>query len=184
MRGSGARACRSRRALRAARGARRGTSGSRRRTRRAGSSRRGAGRAGRRCRPTASGSRLADPRHVIRIVPGSTGRSPSSYGVERHAPAHLHRAVEAQQLVGQVRVERRVRLQELELRAVAEQRERAVADQVHRRLVAGDVEQHDLLHELFGAQPVAFVLGGDQRGEEVVGRDAHASTRWSRSRRR
>ena len=32
----------------------------------------------------------------------------------------------------------------------------------------GDVEQHHLLDELFGAQPVTFVLGGDQRAEEVV----------------
>ena len=51
---------------------------------------------------------------------------------------------------------------------MAQQRERAVADEVHGRLVAGDVEQDHLLDELVLGEPVAFVLGRDQRGEQVV----------------
>ena len=54
--------------------------------------------------------------------------------------------------------------------AVAQQRERAVADEVDRRLVAGDVEQHHLLDELVVAEAVAFVFGGDERAEQVVAR--------------
>ena len=54
--------------------------------------------------------------------------------------------------------------------AVTEQRERAVADEIDRRLVAGDVEQHHLLDELVGGEAVAFVLGRDERAEQVVAR--------------
>ena len=52
----------------------------------------------------------------------------------------------------------------------------AVADGVDRRLVAG-VEQEDAGgDQLVGVEPVAFGLGGDQRGDEVVGRVGGAAS--------
>ena len=36
--------------------------------------------------------------------------------------------------------------------------------------MAGDVEQDHLVEQLVGGEPVAVVLGGDERGEQVVGR--------------
>ena len=35
--------------------------------------------------------------------------------------------------------------------------------------MAGDEQQHDLVDELVGGEPLAVVLGVDQRGEQVVG---------------
>ena len=62
--------------------------------------------------------------------------------VGRGDPAReLHRRVVAQQLVDRVGVEARVVAPPFELRAVAQQRERAVADEVDGRLVPGDVQQ-------------------------------------------
>ncbi len=54
-------------------------------------------------------------------------------------------------------------------RAIAQQRERAVADEVDGGLVAGDEEQHHLVDELVGGEPLAVVFGIDERGEQVVG---------------
>ncbi len=88
------------------------------------------------------------------------------------AARHLHGAVVAQQLVHGVGVERRVGDEPLELVAVAQQGERAVADEVHGRLVAGQVQQHDLVAQLDGGQAVAVLLGGDHAAEQVVGRVA------------
>ena len=45
---------------------------------------------------------------------------------------------------------------------------RAVADQVHRRLVAGDEEQQHHRHELVVGEPFALLLGRDERGQQVV----------------
>ena len=65
--------------------------------------------------------------------------------------------------------------------AGGEDRRDAVADRVHRRLVAGVEQQHAGGDELVGVEPVAGGLGGDQLGDQVVGRAAapRAST-WSR----
>ena len=87
-------------------GARRGTSGRRRRTTCAGSRARVAGRAGRRS-PQWAGSWFAEPRHVITRAPASIGGRRSRVG-QGDAARHLHRAVVAQQLVGDRRVDRRV----------------------------------------------------------------------------
>ena len=51
---------------------------------------------------------------------------------------------------------------------MAQQGERAVADQVDGRLVAGHVEQHDERQELLDAQPVARLLGHEERRQHVV----------------
>ena len=59
------------------------------------------------------------------------------------------------------------RAQQLELIGVAQQREQAVADEVHRRLVAGDEQQDDRRQQLVGAEAVARLLGRDQRADEV-----------------
>ena len=64
------------------------------------------------------------------------------------APRDLDRAVVAQQLVDRVGVERGVGHEALELVAVAEQGERAVADEVDGRLVPGQVQQDDLVAQL------------------------------------
>ena len=44
-----------------------------------------------------------------------------------------------------------------------EQVDNAVADEVQRRLVAGDVQQDHLRHDLFVVEHVAGVLGFDER---------------------
>ena len=36
--------------------------------------------------------------------------------------------------------------------------------------MTGDVEEQHLLHELVETQTITFVFGGDQRGEQIVGR--------------
>ena len=56
----------------------------------------------------------------------------------------------------------------LQLVGMAQQGERAVADQVDGRLVAGHVEQHDERQELLDAQPVARLLGHEERRQHVV----------------
>ena len=60
---------------------------------------------------------------------------------EQHAARELHRAVEAQEFVGGVRVEAGIVAQSFELRPMVEERECAVADEVDRGLVAGDEQQ-------------------------------------------
>ena len=52
---------------------------------------------------------------------------------------------------------------------MAQERVRAVADEVDGRLVTGDVEQDHLVEQLVGREPVAAVLGGDERRQQVVG---------------
>ncbi len=96
---------------------------------------------------------------------------------ERHigedgATRELHRAVVAQQLVGDVRVEAGLAHEAIPLVAIAQQRVRTVPDQVDRRLVAGDEQQADLCEQLLVRQHVAGVLGRDEGGEEIVGRFA------------
>src|SRR5581483_12128782 len=51
---------------------------------------------------------------------------------------------------------------------VAQQGERAVADQIRGGLVAGDEQQEDRRDELVMAQRLTRLLGGDQRREQVV----------------
>ena len=93
----------------------------------------------------AAGSRLAEPRHGEHEHARLDGLVADVEVGRRDPPRELHRRVVAQQLVDRVGVERRVVAPPFELRAVAEQRERAVADEVHGGLVAGDVEQDHLV---------------------------------------
>ena len=91
---------------------------------------------------------------------------------DRDPARELHRAVEAEELVDRGVVETGIGAQPLELVAVAEQRQGAVADEVHRRLVAGDVEEHHLVDQLLLVERVAVLLGGDEPREQIVGRCA------------
>jgi len=50
---------------------------------------------------------------------------------------------------------------------VLQQREQAVADQVHGGLVARDEEQDAGGEELALGEPVALLLGRDERGQQV-----------------
>ena len=74
---------------------------------------------------------------------------------DRDAARELHRAVEAEQLVDRGVVEPGIGAQPLELVGMAEQRQCAVADQVHRGLVAGDVQEHHLVHQLLLVEHVS-----------------------------
>ena len=56
----------------------------------------------------------------------------------------------------------------IELIGVAQQCEHAVADQVHRGLVARDVQQDDEREQLLGREPVAFLLGDDEPRQHVA----------------
>ena len=82
--------------------------------------------------------------------------------LHRHAHGVLHRAVEAQQLVDRGIVERRIVAPAEQLVRVAQQRQRAVADQVDGRLVPCDVQQDDERDQLGRAERVAFVLHGQE----------------------
>ena len=119
--------------------------------------------------PQWAGSRLAEPSTTKTNVP-ARDRAAVDVDIDGgDAARELHRRVVAQQLVDRGGRDRRVVLPPFELRAVAEQRERAVADEVDGGLVTGDEQQHDLVDELVGGEPLALVLGVDERGEQVVG---------------
>ena len=66
----------------------------------------------------------------------------------RDAPGHLHRGVEPQALLDRVGDEGRVVAEPGELVGVAQQLQRAVADEVDRGLVAGDEQQAQLVEQL------------------------------------
>ena len=88
--------------------------------------------------------------------------------LQRDAACELHRRVIAQYLLDCALGQRRVVPQLGELIGVAQQRQRAVADQVHRRLVTGNQQQDARRQQLLLAQLVPFVFGGDQRADQVV----------------
>ncbi len=88
--------------------------------------------------------------------------------LQRHAARELHGRVIAQQLLDGAAGEERVGAQQLELLEVAQQGERAVADQVHGRFVPGDEEQDAGREQLGLAQLVAGFLRRDERAEQVV----------------
>src|SRR5688500_11180554 len=48
-----------------------------------------------------------------------------------------------------------------------QQRENGVADQVHRRLVAGDEQQDAHGEDLALGEPVALLFGGDEAAEQI-----------------
>ena len=87
---------------------------------------------------------------------------------EGDATRELHRAVVAQQLLHRVGDQVRFGVQRGELIGVAQQREGAVPDEVHRRLVSREVEEHHLVLQLGGGEPVTFLLGRDERAEQVI----------------
>ena len=88
--------------------------------------------------------------------------------LQRHADGLLHRPVVAQQFVDRLRVDARVGRPPAQLVGVTQERERAVADEVHGGLVAGDVQQQHERHQLGGAQPVSGFLHLQQRRQQVV----------------
>jgi hypothetical protein len=88
--------------------------------------------------------------------------------VQRDALCQLHRAVEAEQLLDRLPVQGRVVAEALELIAVLEQCEGPVADEVHGRLVSRDEQEQRRAEQLLLAQAVAALLGGDERGQQVV----------------
>ena len=61
-------------------------------------------------------------------------------------------------------------LEQVQLVAVAQEREHAVADEVLRRLVSGDEDQDAQAEQLLLRQLLVVLLGGDERGQEVVAR--------------
>ena len=105
-------------------------------------------------------ARLGDDRLAVRA--GEHDR------LHRHAHGVLNGPVEAQQLVDRGAVERRVVAPPDQFVRVAQQCQRAVADQVDGRLVAGDVQQDDERDQLGRAERVALVLDGEQPRQQVV----------------
>ena len=97
------------------------------------------------------------------------GWPPSSTSSRSDASRELDRAVVAEELLDRVADQVGVVAQRGQLVGVAEQGQGAVADQVHGRLVAGQVEEDDLVAQLGWGEAVAFLLGGDERAEKVVG---------------
>src|SRR4029450_6167835 len=80
----------------------------------------------------------------------------------------LHRRVPAQRLFDQVRQQRAVGAYARELGGVTKQRVGRVADQVGRRLVARDEQQHDEERELGIGEGGFAVLRRQQDADEVV----------------
>ena len=74
----------------------------------------------------------------------------------------------AQHLLDRARVQARVVAQPLGLVGVLDERQRAVGDQVARRLVAGHHQGDEEQVELEVVEAVAVELGLDQRGHQVV----------------
>ena len=91
---------------------------------------------------------------------------------EGGARRELHGAVVAENLLDRGPHERPVVAQALQLLGEEEKRAQAVADQVGRRLVAGDEQQHDRREQLGLGELVALFFGVDEIGEHVVGRVA------------
>ena len=86
----------------------------------------------------------------------------------------LHGRVEAQQLLHRRLEQRGLRPQPVELVAMAQERQQAVADEVRRCLVPGDQQQVAVREELLVRERVAILLRLDHRGEQVVARIAPA----------
>ena len=80
----------------------------------------------------------------------------------------LHRWAEPQQLLDRRGDEARVVAQSLELTRVAEEVQGPAGDEVHRRLVTGAEQQGRRVEQLVVGEPVAVVLGDDERAEQVV----------------
>ena len=89
-------------------------------------------------------------------------------GLRGGAPGEVHRAVVAEDLFDRAGRQRRVLDEPVPLVALAQQGDGAVADQVGGGLVAGHEEEHDGGSQLLLGELVALLLGGEQRGEEVV----------------
>ena len=124
-----------------------------------------------------AGSRLAAPMNGITMSPFGIVRPPivtSSLGtraVRCTGPSKRSSSSTA------VHDEAGIVAQRLELLGMAQQRQHAVADQVDRRLVAGDEEEDAGGEQLVLAQLVAGLLGGDEAGEHVVARRRAALAR-------
>ena len=132
-----------------------------------------------------AGSWLAEPEQRGDLLPRRHGDPADLDVLGSGALEQLQRGVEAHQLLDRRRQQRRVRAQPRQLVGVGEQREQAVAADVHRRLVPG-VEQQDAGgDQLVLGQPVALgVAHGHQVREQVVARAPCVARRSARAGRR
>ena len=101
-------------------------------------------------------------------VTGGDGHALDLQRLQGDAAGELHRAVEAQELLDGVGVEGRVVDQAAKLIGVVEQGVHAVADEVHRGLVAGEEQEHHVLQQLRVGELLAVLFGMDHGGEDVV----------------
>ena len=88
--------------------------------------------------------------------------------LQDQAPGQLHGAVVTQQFLDRGPEEGRVGGQPFHLAAVAQQRQRAVADQPRRGLVARDQKEHARGDQLGSGELLPLVLGLDQSRQEVL----------------
>ena len=116
----------------------------------------------------AAGSRFAAPSRAIAFWPGAQTLAAHLQVVPDDPPVELDRAVVAQQLVDGRLEQFGLVAEAPQLIGMAEQRQKAVADQVARRLVASHQDQQHGGQQLLAGQPVAFLLGRQQDAHEIV----------------
>ena len=101
---------------------------------------------------------------------GEQLRAGELHVLEGRARKKNDRRLVAEHLFDGALEERAVAAEQRQLVGVLEQREEPVPDQVARRLVSGVEHLDDHGDELVGGQPVAGLLGRDQRAQQVVAR--------------
>ncbi len=82
----------------------------------------------------------------------------------------LHRTVVTQHLFDRAREHRGVSLERVELFGISPERERPVANQIGRRLVARDQQQRDETQQVRARHRIAPVMRRDQRADQVGSR--------------
>src|SRR5204863_2404157 len=81
---------------------------------------------------------------------------------------HLGRAVESKELLDGLLGERRLGTQPIELVAIAEERQRAVADEIHGGLVPGEDQRAAHGDDLDLAERIAAVLRSEKAVDEIL----------------
>ncbi len=119
-------------------------------------------------KPTRIPIRRAEPKfdEVSRANPRTAQRQV----VRRQPRGHLGRTVVAEQLLDGRSDQCRIASQPPQLIWVAQQCKQPVADQVGRRLVPADQEDHAGRQQFVGRQGVAPLFDGDETADEIVAR--------------
>ena len=115
-------------------------------------------------------SRPAAASHRKSLAPAGSSTPPTRRGLRRHAPPDADGGIEAQRLLDRARDRRGIGDDALPARRVLEQAPHEVADEVVRRLVAGEAQREEDRGDLLERERLGvLVVDVDQRAREVVG---------------